>query len=211
HDENPAAEELWVKYVGHRLGNVLLPYYNHGGGRGGTPAEGGQYGVYMIDYSLIPYATLRDYLPGKADVFERTNFFAENFYYVLHSMLPGLTHDNGEMESHHQLFPFGDDEKFRSESLASFYIDAFSVYAQLWPDSALGRYARQAMDFLGVRPKRYFEGAGRGQRCAVLAFPAAGLLRRGQRSFLRAQRLAAVGRSQCDGDALPGRPGGEHR
>jgi len=80
HDENPAAEELCVKYVGHRLGNVLLPYYNHGGGRGGTPAEGGQYGVYMIDYSLIPYATLRDYLPGKADVFERTNFFAENFY-----------------------------------------------------------------------------------------------------------------------------------
>ncbi|HLU62701.1 MAG TPA: hypothetical protein VKZ99_10185 [Gammaproteobacteria bacterium] len=78
---------------------------------------------------------------------------------MLHSMLPGLTHDNGEMESHHQLFPFGDDEKFRSESLASFYIDAFSVYAQLWPDSALGRYARQAMDFLGVRPKRYFEGA----------------------------------------------------
>lgn len=163
--ENPEALELWEKYVGHRLQEVLLPYYNFGGGRGGTPGEGGQYGVYMIDYSLIPYASMREFdaTGGTLDMYSRTAFFRENLFYVLSSMLPGPTHmyrvdEHGtpQIIQRLQLFPFGDDEKFRNQHLARAYADAFLAHSILWRDSAPGAYARQALAFIDAEASRPF-------------------------------------------------------
>ncbi|HVY46804.1 MAG TPA: hypothetical protein VHB21_13045, partial [Minicystis sp.] len=110
--------------------------------RGGVPAEGTQYGRYMLGYPGMPFATAAD---SGRQLLTATNFHCEAVYYLLYAT-PGLTtRGSGNAKvTGTDMFPFNDDEMFVAHAAAesSEYGDFATMMATTFADHGVGKTAR---------------------------------------------------------------------
>src|SRR5436305_2794305 len=78
--ENPMAGQFLDFALKTRWADSFLPYAGPGGqGAGGVPQEGSQYGRYMLQYPLIPFATAAQM--GR-QLYDETPFFKAAVFYL---------------------------------------------------------------------------------------------------------------------------------
>ncbi len=123
-----------------RWSGLFVPYAN-ADGLGGVPAEGTQYGRYMLGYSVMP--TITAGLMGRSLLTE-TNFFRDAVYYLVYATLPGPTTRMDGQAPRYDLFPFAEDDQFVRGSNATneYYGDFLTAMALQWPAAPVGGHAR---------------------------------------------------------------------
>lgn len=129
--------------------------YGAGGGAGGVPAEGSQYGRYMLAYAAVPLTTAM--LLGR-NMWEETSLFKSSVFYLAHSLSPDLTTSkNGK--TGYETFPYADDDGFKNGSSASsIYAGAFMGTAvDVWRDTPVGGYAQRFLDIVKPPMPHYIE------------------------------------------------------
>jgi PKD repeat protein len=119
--------------------NAFLTWAN-GGGAGGVPQEGTQYGRYMLDYAVSVLTTAKQL--GR-DLFQETNWYKQAANYLIYSTSPGAVADGNQ--SYAQVFPFNDDQFSLGSPAANDpnYVDFMTVFAQDAAGTTAGAYARQ--------------------------------------------------------------------
>src|SRR5262249_40612360 len=116
--ENPMARTFLEHALVTRWQNSFLPFAA-AEARGGVPAEGTQYGRYMLHYPVVPFTTMR--LLGR-DLFRETDFYKEAVFYMIYGTTPAPTACKGSGKLYYQVFPFSDDETDGGHpSATSFY------------------------------------------------------------------------------------------
>ena len=138
--ETPKAQAFLEHALTTRWQNSFLPFAAEQA-RGGVPAEGTQYGRYMLQYPVVPFTTLR--LLGR-DLFQETNFYKEAVFWLIYSTTPAATVRKGDPNKpYFQLYPFSDDETDGGYPRASsyYYADFMAAMAEEWRDQAVGQYA----------------------------------------------------------------------
>jgi hypothetical protein len=139
--ENPMAQTFYDDALVTRWQNSFLPYAT-GSDLGGVTPEGSQYGRYMLEYTVVPFTTLKNL--GR-DLLQETNWYKEAVFNLISTTSPDRTHIKGdEMAPYFQTFPFGDDETFNGYPSAaqSYYGDFMTMAANEWSDRPVGQYAR---------------------------------------------------------------------
>jgi hypothetical protein len=111
-------------------------------GRGGVFAEGTDYGVTMLAYPLIAFASAADF---GHDAFAQSPFFREAIYALIYGTTPGPTTTVGGSSGAPLVFPFNDDEHFFEGGVinARDYLGDFAAYfGQRDPGSGNARHMR---------------------------------------------------------------------
>lgn len=111
--ENAMAPALLEHALVTRWQNSFVPYAT-GPGRGGVPHEGTQYGRYALSYPVVPLTTATQL---GADMWGQTGFFKEALYYLVYAT-PQARTVRGSGTGRFELFPFNDDELFKTGGLA---------------------------------------------------------------------------------------------
>ncbi len=119
--------------------------YGEAGGAGGVPAEGSQYGRYMLGYAVVPLTSARLY--GR-NMWEETQLFKSSVFYMAYSLTPDVTLLKGGSRSSYETFPYADDDNFRSGGTASsLYAGSFlGMAVDTWKSVPVGGYAQQYLD-----------------------------------------------------------------
>jgi hypothetical protein len=107
--DNPRAQQFIDHALDVRYGQWFAGWYSDFG-RGGNFAEGSDYGVVMLSYPLLPFASAADF---GFDPWAASPFFREAIYAVLYGTTPGPSAVTGGFSGAPQLFPFCDDDSFR--------------------------------------------------------------------------------------------------
>lgn len=139
--DNPRAQEYIDNALDTRLNGLFADWYDDFG-RGGVFPEGGDYGVVMLSYPVIAFASAADF---GFDPYQHTPFFREAIYALLYGTTPGPTSITGEFSGGHLLFPFNDDEHFREGSAINVrdYLGDFArAMGQRDPSSGNARHIR---------------------------------------------------------------------
>jgi hypothetical protein len=128
-------------------------------GVGGLAHEGGNYGAALYDYSTIMLRSAD--LLGR-DVFGETNYFKETVYALIYGSPPART--DGASGPGWDLFPFGDDGRFREGNwLASqTFADYMQMAAERWSNEPAGRYARNWLTVVGNSSRSYIRAVDAG-------------------------------------------------
>ena len=111
-------------------------------GRGGVFAEGTDYGVTMLAYPLIAFASASDF---GYDPYAHTPFYREAIYALSYGTTPGPTTTTGGSSGIPLVFPFDDDEHFFDGGVIGTreYLGDFAAYfGQRDPSSGNARHAR---------------------------------------------------------------------
>jgi len=111
-------------------------------GRGGVFAEGTDYGVTMLAYPLIAFASAADF---GHDAFAQTPFFREAIYALIYGTTPGPTTTTGGSSGVPMVIPFNDDEHFFEGGVinARDYLGDFAAFfGQRDPSSGNARHMR---------------------------------------------------------------------
>jgi len=168
---NPSAQAFLQDALVTRWQNSFLPYAATGDGLGGVPAEGSQYGRYLLAYPMVAWTTAA--LMGD-DVFQQTGFYLQALFQTIYSTTPV------PVAGSYEVFAYGDDES--GNAAGSAYLgDYMTVVAQVWASQPAGQYARQwlstvqpsvdtfvtatdpggsAVSFVGLPTDYYAPGAG---------------------------------------------------
>jgi hypothetical protein len=155
--ENPRAPEFLQFALEKRWDRSFLPFAA-GRGRGGVPDEGSQYGVYMLNYPVLPFATLRAL--GRP-MHKETDFFKEAVFQQIYATTPAPTYRKGMARPYYQTFPFGDDEM--DGGYPGVHTgDFMTVAAEEWANVAVGAYARRWLHEVRPQVSRYVAAADRG-------------------------------------------------
>jgi hypothetical protein len=110
-------------------------------GRGGVFAEGTDYGVTMLAYPLIAFASAADF---GYDPWGRSPFFREAIYALAYGTTPGPTSTVGGSTGIPLVFPFDDDEHFFDGGVigAREYLGDYAAYFGQRDSSANARHMR---------------------------------------------------------------------
>lgn len=123
--------------------------------RGGTPAEGSQYGHYQLAYPVVPFLTAQALgLP----LYDETPWFKEAVMYLVYATTNAPTRTHAEYAPAYHLWPYADDEQW---SLGTSLVDrdagAFlQVAATRWP-AGIGRFARHLLTLANVPRPAYLQ------------------------------------------------------
>jgi len=132
-----------------RWQNAFLPYCLTGTGLGGIPAEGTQYGRYMVGYPVCPLMTAK--LCGR-DMYNETNFYKEAFFYFVYASSTGPVYNKGGASQYYQMYSFDDNEQAAFPAAgANFngdndYGNFIMAVANEWSSYPLGQYARYVLN-----------------------------------------------------------------
>jgi hypothetical protein len=132
--ENAKAQTYLQDALVTRWQNSFLPYAASGDALGGAPAEGSQYGPYMLSYPMTALTTAA--LMG-SDLFQKTNFYKEALFQTIYSTTP-----SSAATGYYQTFWYGDDETDTAAD-SSYLGDFMTAMAQEWANVPAGQYARQ--------------------------------------------------------------------
>ncbi|TMQ31489.1 MAG: hypothetical protein E6K70_22630 [Planctomycetota bacterium] len=83
--ENPMAQTFLEHALSTRWQDSFLPFAAEQA-KGGVPAEGTQYGRYMLQYPVVPFTTVRRL--GR-DLFRETHFYKEATLWLIYATTPG--------------------------------------------------------------------------------------------------------------------------
>lgn len=126
-----------------RMGNWFATWYGQFGVGGGF-VEGTDYGVVMLSYPIIAFASAADY---GYDMYAQTPFFREAIYALRYGTTPGpTTTPGGSTAGKPALFPFNDDEHFFEGGViaARQYVGDFAAFmGQRNPGTGNARHARE--------------------------------------------------------------------
>lgn len=157
--DNPRAQEYIDNALDLRLDQWFADWYADFG-RGGVFVEGGDYGSVMLSYPLIPFASAADF---GYDPYQRTPFFHEAIYALIYGTTPGPTAITGAYAGGHLLFPFNDDENFRTGGVINNrrYLGDFARYmGQRAPASGNARHVRGWLAATGAGRQWLFDALG---------------------------------------------------
>lgn len=130
--------------------------YGEAGGAGGVPAEGSQYGRYMLGYAVVPLDSARIY--GR-NMWEETALFKSSVFYMAYSLTPDVTLLKGSTRTSYETFPYADDDNFRAGgSASSIYAGSFlGMAVNAWKQVPVGGYAQTYLDLVKPPMPRYVE------------------------------------------------------
>jgi hypothetical protein len=121
-------------------------------GRGGVPQEGTQYGVYMSNYPVVPFATAS--LLGRT-IYDEADFFKGTVFYLLYATPPALTTSAVDKKTGFEVFSFDDDQKWVDHNSALHFSDFMAQAAMNWSCLPVGKYARGWSKLVGAKPQAY--------------------------------------------------------
>jgi hypothetical protein len=159
HGDNPRAQEFIDRALDLRLDTWFARWYADFG-RGGVFAEGSDYGVVMLSYPLLAFASAADF---GFDPWSRTPFFREAIYAMAYGTTPGPSAVSGGFSGARQLFPFSDDDSFREGGVVSTrqYLGDFArVMGTRDPASGNARHARAWLAATGAGRGWMFDALG---------------------------------------------------
>lgn len=107
-NDNPRAQYFIDQALDQRMDVDFARWYRDFG-RGGVFAEGTDYGVTMLAYPLIAFASAADF---GHDPFAAAPFFRDAIYALVYGTTPGPTSTVGGSSGTALVFPFSDDEHF---------------------------------------------------------------------------------------------------
>lgn len=107
-NDNTRAQFFIDQALDVRMGQDFARWYQDFG-RGGVFAEGTDYGVTMLAYPLIGFASAADF---GHDAFANSPFFREAVYALLYGTTPGPATTTDGSSGHPLVIPFNDDEHF---------------------------------------------------------------------------------------------------
>jgi hypothetical protein len=116
---------------------------------GGVGQEGNQYAVSLAQFPIIPFVTMS--LDGR-DIYNETNYFKEQVYWLIYSTTPSPTPNLGGSAAF-QLNPFSDDEFFVNGgklAIENSYQTFMNVASNYWSNLDVGKYARQWVNTVGA-------------------------------------------------------------
>lgn len=146
--DSPMADTFLDWALTTRWQNAFLPYSATGGGRGGVPIEGSQYGKYMLDYPVGPLTTAG--LMGR-DMLRETDFYKEALFYFIYASSTGPVYDKGGARQYFQMYSFSDSEFTPFPAAGADYggDDGYGNFvmevANEWSGVPVGAYARQVL------------------------------------------------------------------
>jgi hypothetical protein len=125
-DDNARAQYFIDQALDVRMDQDFARWYQDFG-RGGVFAEGTDYGVAMLAYPLIAFASAVDF---GYDPWARTPFYREAIYALTYGTTPGPTATVGGSTGIPLVFPFDDDEHFFDGGVigAREYLGDFAAY-----------------------------------------------------------------------------------
>lgn len=159
HGDNPRAQEFIDRALDLRLGTWFARWYADFG-RGGVFAEGSDYGVVMLSYPLLPFASAADF---GFDPYAATPFFREALFAVVYGTTPGPSAVSGGYSGRPQLFPFSDDDSFRDGGVVGNreYLGDFARFmGQRLPASGTARSARAWLAHANAGRRWMFDALG---------------------------------------------------
>ena len=159
--EHPDAAKLLEHGLGARWKDSFLPFAQgmNGDGRGGIPQEGSQYGAYMADYPVAPFATASLY--GRS-VYDETDYFKSSVFYLLYATTPGLTTSAVDGNTGFEMFPFNDDEAWQERNSANRFADFMSQAGVTWGCLPVGQFARQWSKVTNATPTAFVASVDQG-------------------------------------------------
>lgn len=169
--ENPSAQKYIDFALNKRWKDYFLPFATnthkpklHLDGRGGLPHEGTQYGPYMSNYPIVPFATAG--ILGRP-LYEETDFFKGTVFYVLYATLPSATTSPVDNRAEFEVFPYNDDEKWTERRSADYFSDFMAQAAMNWSCLPVGKYARGWSKMIGAKPQPFIASVDPGGEALV--------------------------------------------
>ena len=140
-NDNARAQYFIDQALDVRMGQDFARWYQDFG-HGGVFAEGTDYGVAMLAYPLIAFASAGDF---GYDPYAHTTFYRDAIYALTYGTTPGPTSTVGGSSGIPLVFPFDDDEHFFDGGVIGVreYLGDFAAYfGQRDPTSGNARHAR---------------------------------------------------------------------
>jgi hypothetical protein len=140
-NDNARAQFFIDQSLDVRMGQDFPRWYQDFG-RGGVFAEGTDYGVAMLAYPLIGFASAADF---GHDAYANSPFFHEAIYALLYGTTPGATTTTGGSSGLPLVIPFNDDEHFFDGGVINVrdYLGDFAAFfGQRDPASGNARHMR---------------------------------------------------------------------
>lgn len=140
-NDNARAQYFIDQALDVRMGQWFAGWYQDFG-RGGVFAEGTDYGVTMLAYPLIAFASAADF---GHDAYAQAPFFREAIYALIYGTTPAATTTTGGSSGVPLVFPFNDDEHFFDGGVIGVrdYLGDFAAYfGQRDPTSGNARHMR---------------------------------------------------------------------
>jgi hypothetical protein len=166
--DNPRAQQFIDHALDLRLGQWFAAWYRDFG-RGGSLAEGSDYGVVMLSYPLLPFASAADF---GFDPYAATPFFREALFAMIYGTTPGPSAVSGGYSGTAQLFPYSDDASFRDRGVVRNreYLGDFARFmGQRNAGSGTARAARAWLAATGAGRGWMFDALGGGGDAGDLA------------------------------------------
>jgi hypothetical protein len=153
--DNTRAQYFVDQALDVRMGRDFARWYQDFG-RGGVFAEGTDYGVTMLAYPLIAFASAADF---GHDAFATTPFFREAIYALVYGTTPGATTTPGGSTGIPLVIPFNDDEHFFEGGVIGVrdYLGDFAAYVGQRDASGNARHARAWLAATGAGRRWMFD------------------------------------------------------
>jgi hypothetical protein len=155
---NPRAQEFTDHVMHTRVDDWFSRWYG-AFGRGGVFPEGSDYGVVMLSYPILPFATAADF---GADPYARTPYFREALYALIYGSTPGPSSITGYYQGGASLFPFNDDEHFHGGGAINIrtYLGDFASHLGVHAPTGNARHARAWLAQSGAMASWIFRALG---------------------------------------------------
>src|SRR5262249_35725272 len=127
-----------------RWSKSFLPY-TESTGKGGVPAEGTQYGPYMVGYMIMPLETAA--LMGR-NLLTETNWYKEFVYSLIYLTSPGPTTRPQDEAAYYQIAPWSDccdrgSDNYYPSAAHYDWDGIMRTLANQYSSLAVGKHARQ--------------------------------------------------------------------